>query len=331
MKTLTLRRWMGLNALLAALAVAVALAASLAGESPLPFFTAWKDWAPEQKDILWVSRLPRVLLAALAGMALGSSGTAFQGLLRNALADPYILGVSSGAALGSILGLALKLPFAAVPVLAFATSIAAMLLVYRASMRSGRIAPHTLLLTGVILNAFLFAFILILNGLASFEQSQKILFLLIGNLETETYARIGCVAAIVVAGLVLLTAEGRALNLLTAGPETAQALGTDPDRHRRRIFFAASLMVGAVVPLAGLIGFIGLFVPHIARWTVGPDHRISIPASAWIGAMLLIVCDTIARTLLVSTAFQTELPVGAVTALVGAPFFLILMKKRGGS
>jgi iron complex transport system permease protein len=329
MKTLSLKRWISQNALLALLAIAVAGIAALVGERALPVFSRWSEWSPEEKDIFWVSRLPRVLLAAVTGMALGSSGTAFQGLLQNALADPYILGVSSGAALGSILGFSLGMPFGTIPFFAFATSLAAMFLVYRTAMRGAQIAPHTLLLTGVILNAFLFAFILILNGLASFEQSQKILFLLVGSLETETYARIGGVAVLVAAGIAALTAEGHALNLLTSGPETARALGLDPNRHRKRIFFAASLMVGAVVPLAGLIGFIGLFVPHIARWVVGPDHRISIPAAAWIGAILLVVCDTLARTLLVSTAFQTELPVGAVTALIGAPFFLFLMKKRG--
>lgn len=325
---ITLKKWFTINALLAAVAFLTALGASLVGEQSLPLWTRWTEWTAEQRSIFLISRLPRVALAAVTGMALGSSGMAFQGLLQNALADPYILGVSSGAALGSIVGFALGLPFAGIPAFAFLTSLAAMLLVYRTSMRGGQIAPHTLLLTGVILNAFLFAFILILNGLASFEQSQKILFLLIGNLETETFARIGGVAILVAAGIATLTAEGHALNLLTSGPETARSLGLDPDRHRKRIFFAASLMVGAVVPLAGLVGFIGLFVPHITRWIVGPDHRLSIPSAAWVGAILLIVCDTLARTLLVSSTFQTELPVGAVTALVGAPFFLFLMKRR---
>ena len=292
------------------------------------WFTHWNSLSPEERDILFVSRLPRILLAAVVGIALGSSGTAFQGLLQNSLADPYILGVSSGAALGSILSLALGLPFGLIPIVAFSSSLAAMLLVYKTASLRGQLAPHTLLLTGVILNAFLFAFILILNGLVSFEQSQKILYLLIGSLDSEEYGRIFFVGGLVLLGLVVLTLEGHALNLLTAGPDAARTLGVDPYKHRRRIFFAASLMVGAIVPLAGLIGFIGLFVPHIARRIVGPDHRLSIPASGWIGAILLIVCDTLARTVLVSSRFQTELPVGAITALVGAPFFLILLKRR---
>lgn len=328
MKKLSLRRWVVINLVLAIAAAASILLASLVGERSIPFLQHWRDLTPEERDILLVGRLPRVLLAAVTGMALGSSGTAFQGLLQNSLADPYILGVSSGAALGSIWGLALGLPFGFIPVVAFASSLAAMMLVYKTASVRGQLAPHTLLLTGVILNAFLFAFILILNGLVSFEQSQKILYLLIGSLESEDYGRILVVALLVFAGVAALTAEGYPLNLLTSGAETSRVLGLDPHRHRRRIFFAASLMIGAVVPLAGLIGFVGLFVPHIARMLFGPDHRLSIPASGWIGAILLVLCDTLARTLLVHSSYETELPVGAITALVGAPFFLILLKKK---
>ena len=329
MKKLSLKKWVITNSVLALLTVMVMSLATLIGEQSIPLLTSWKTLTLEEKNILWVGRLPRILLAAITGMALGSSGTAFQGLLQNSLADPYILGVSSGAALGSILGLAFGLPFTLIPFVAFTTSFASMLFVYKTAAVRGQLSPHTLLLTGVILNAFLFAFILILNGLVSFQQSQKILYLLIGNLESETYGRILMVSLLVLFGIIVLTLEGHPLNLLTSGSETAKTLGLNPAHHRRRIFFAASLMVGAVVPLAGLVGFIGLFVPHIARMIFGPDHRLSIPASAWIGAMLLIICDTLARTLLTSSAYQTELPVGAITALVGAPFFLILLKKRG--
>lgn len=327
MKILSLRRFFLVNLLLVLLVGLTLLGASLVGEHALPLFRPWRHWTPEEKDILFVSRLPRVLLAAVTGMALGSSGTAFQGLLKNSLADPYILGVSSGAALGSILGLALGLPFGTIPFVAFSSALLTMLVVYKTASAGRRLSPHTLLLTGVILNAFLFAFILILNGLANFEESQKILYLLIGNIESESYDRIGLVAGLVMAGLLALTAEAHALNLLTSGVETAHVLGLNLNQHRKRIFFAASLMVGAVVPLAGLVGFVGLFVPHIARMIFGSDHRISLPASAWLGAMLLVICDTLARTVLVSSAYQTELPVGAITALVGAPFFLVLLKR----
>lgn len=332
MTPLTLKRWGAWNGILFLATILVILAGLTAGGRffSLPeifqnLFGAVSN--PDLYAILTVSRLPRVLLAGLCGMALGAAGASFQGLLQNSLADPYILGVSSGAALGSILGLALNLPFVFIPPLAFATAMLAMMLVYWAASLRRQISPHTLLLTGVILNAFLFAFILIINGLVSFEQSQKILFLLIGNIETESYSRIGLSATLVLLGIFLLTMEGHPLNLISSGQQTASTLGIDVARHRKRVFLLASLIVGAVVPLAGLIGFIGLFVPHITRMIFGPDHRLSIPASGWMGAMLLILCDAIARSLLVSGRFQTELPVGAVTAFLGAPFFLYLLRR----
>ncbi len=333
MKPLSLKKWLGANLALLAACLLTLLAGLMAGgrwmtpsDIVATFFGGHAS--PDIQSILTVSRLPRVLLAGLCGMALGASGTAFQGLLQNSLADPYILGVSSGAALGSILGLAFNLPFGWIPLLAFLTAMAAMMIVYWAASFRRRLSPHTLLLTGVILNAFLFAFILIINGLVSFEQSQRILFLLIGNIETEGFARLGLSAVLVMAAIVLLTFEGHSLNVISAGAETAATLGIDVSRHRKHIFLLSSLMVGAVVPLAGLIGFIGLFVPHITRILLGPDHRLSIPASGWVGAILLILCDAVARSLFVSAQFQTELPVGAVTAFLGAPFFLFLLRRH---
>lgn len=320
-----LRSWIVSNLILILLVLLVAGLAAMVGPKS---FSIFSQLSPEDRDILFVSRIPRVLLGAIAGIALGAAGCAFQGLLQNSLADPYILGVSSGAALGSILALALNLPFAATPFLAFGTAMAAMAFVYLTASTRRQISPHTLLLTGVVFNAFLFAFILILKGLLSFEHGQKILFILIGTLEAESYGRLLLSGLLVLIGLLILMAEGQALNLLSASHETAATQGLDVERHRRRIFFSASLMIGAVVPLTGLIGFVGLFVPHIARLLFGPDHRTSVAASAWIGAILLILCDTVARTALVVTPYQTELPVGAVTAVVGAPFFLTLLKRR---
>ena len=189
-------------------------------------------------------------------------------------------------------------------------------------------SPHTLLLTGVILNAFLFAFILIVNSLVRFEKSQRMLYLLIGSIDAEETSRLIFCALLVLCGLVIVTLEGYSLNLMNLGEDTAQSLGLNISRHRRILFFAASLMVGAVVPLAGLVGFVGLFVPHITRFLFGGDHRVTIPSSAWIGGILLVLCDTLARTLLIRTSLQTELPVGAVTALFGAPFFFLLLRKR---
>ncbi len=325
MKTLTPKRWISTHLLLGLLTTLILIIATGIGPT---LFWPFGNLSEEASTILWTTRLPRVLLAALAGYTLGVTGTSFQGLLQNSLADPYILGVSSGAALGSIVGIAFGLPFSFIPLISFGGALAAMLVVYGVASTQKQVTPHTLLLTGVVLNAFLFAFILLLNGLMSFEQSQKVLLLLIGNLETESFSRIGFVSLFVLMGTILLTREGHILNLLSAGSDTATSLGIDTHKHRRLIFFAASLMIGAIIPLTGLIGFVGLFVPHITRFILGTDHRLSIPAAGWIGAMILVICDTIARTAFSLTSFQTELPVGAITAFLGAPFFLYLLKRR---
>ncbi len=325
MPPLTPKKWAFANLLLLAFAGMVLLLAACVGPT---FFWPFGRLSEEASAILWTTRLPRVLLAGLAGYALGVTGTSFQGLLQNPLADPYILGVSSGAALGSIVGIAFGMPFSTIPFVSFGGAFSAMLLVYGVAATRKQVTPYALLLTGVVLNAFLFAFILLLNGLMSFEQSQKVLLLLIGNLETESFPRIGFVAALVAIGTVLLTREGYVLNLLASGPDAAASLGIDTVSHRRHIFVAASLMIGAVIPLTGLIGFVGLFVPHITRSFFGNDHRLSIPASGSIGAITLVICDTVARTAFAATSFQTELPVGAITAFFGAPFFLYLMKRK---
>lgn len=325
MKPLSIKKWaLTLIALKILTLFIFLLSLSLGGKIIWPFGVL----SPEDHNILWISRLPRVFLALMTGYALGTSGTAFQGLLQNSLADPYILGVSSGAALGSILGLAFHLPFEMIPLLSFASAFGAMILVYTLASKNKQVTPHTLLLTGVILNAFLFAFILLLNGLVSFEQSQKIIFLLMGNIGTESFDKLLLVTVFVFVGSLFLTREGYVLNLLSSGAESAATSGIDVPRHRKRIFFYASLMIGAVVPLAGLVGFIGLFVPHITRFILGPDHRLVIPASGWIGAIVLMLCDTLARSALIWTSYQTELPVGAITPLLGAPFFLFLLKKE---
>jgi iron complex transport system permease protein len=263
----------------------------------------------------------------LAGMALGSAGVSFQALLNNPLADPYILGVSGGAALGCVIGLGLGLPFGMVTALAFIASFASMLFIYWASRFNGKLPPHTLLLTGVIFNAFAFAFIILIHSLVTMEQAHEILFTLIGNLEIQSYSMIAVVAACVTTGFVALTLVSGRLNVISLGEETAESLGLDLDRTRGLVFFLSSLMVAAVVSVSGLIGFVGLFVPHIARRLFGSDHRLIVPASGLIGAAFLIVADTLSRTVMMGVKYQTQLPVGAITALVGAPFFVWLLRR----
>lgn len=305
-------------------AIVLALAC---GSEPLHWTQVFTDGISVDRDIFFLSRLPRVWLGAVVGMALSSAGASFQGLLKNPLADPFILGVSSGAALGSILALACGMVFPWISLVAFASALAATFLVYSIASYRKNFLPETLLLTGVIFNAFAFAFILIVNALVTLEQSHQILYFLIGSLEAIPYRDLWVVSALVVTGLVVLSTEGRALNLLSESRDTAFALGLSPKKHQLKIFFGASLMVGAVVSVSGLIGFVGLFIPHIARMLLGPDHRLLIPSSALLGASTLLLCDSLARTVGFHLNLSSQLPVGSITALLGAPLFIILLRR----
>jgi iron complex transport system permease protein len=279
-------------------------------------------------DIVLRIRLPRVVLAALVGAALAVAGVLFQALLRNPLADPYILGVSGGAALGGILvlagGRALGLSYAAVPFAAFAGSLVTLALLYAAGGRGGRLDPTTLLLTGVVFNAFASAAIVFAASLAGLVEGARIFLWLIGNLSALRGDVTAAVGAFLLVGLACAIPLARGLNLLVLGEESAAQLGVDVGRLRRVILVGTSLMVGAAVAAAGLVGFVGLIVPHVLRLALGPDHRLLVPASALAGAAFLVLCDTAARMLLPGR----ELPVGAITALAGGPLFLVLLRRQ---
>lgn len=279
--------------------------------------------------LLWEVRLPRILVGALVGMSLSVAGLAFQALLRNPLADPFILGVSGGAALGSVVAVGLHLSFVSVSLVAFLSAFASMILIYWLARVKGRLNPHTLLLVGVLFNATTFALILFLNSLVSMEDLHRIWFLMVGSLEAMEYSRIAVLACFVLSGTAVLFWDASALNLITLGEESAVLLGVDVERVRRRVFFAASLMIGATVSISGLIGFVGLAVPHMMRLMVGSDHRKVLPAAMLGGAAFLVLADWIARMAFSSQQFQTQLPVGVITALVGAPCFFYLLKRRG--
>lgn len=326
MKLLTPKRYVTINALLLALLLATCFIALNIGPEHATVFSgrfSELDW-----NIIFITRLPRIILGALVGITLASSGTAFQSLLRNPLADPYILGVSGGAALGSVIGVGAGLPFALVSVVAFVSSFLSMLLIYWIAQSKGRLPAHTLLLTGVIFNAFAFALIMLIHSLVTMEQAHEILFLLIGSLELYSYKTISVVAIFVAIGFLFLIFFSGKMNLMSTGDETAFNLGIDIEKFRRIIFFSASLMIGAVISVSGLIGFVGIFVPHTLRLIIGPDHRLLIPASGLAGAAFLVAADTIARTLLAGGAYQTQLPVGVITALIGGPFFVFVMRKQ---
>lgn len=282
---------------------------------------------PASRDIVLGVRLPRVVLGVFVGAALATAGAIFQALLRNPLADPYVLGVSGGAALtaiavlafGGLVGISMRM----VPFAAFAGGLVTTALLYWVSGGPGRSGPTGLLLTGVVFNSFASAGIVFLASFAGFFDGSRIFLWLIGHLSAVEIDAAGLVAACVGVGLGVACALSRSLNLIALGDEAAAQLGIPVDSHRRLLLFSTSLMVGAAVAVSGLIGFVGLIVPHALRLVIGSDHRLLIPAAALTGAGFLVLSDTLARTVLDGR----ELPVGAVTALIGGPLFIYLLRR----
>ncbi len=290
----------------------------------------WRDPGNVDATILFRTRIPRVLLAVSVGAGLAIAGAVLQALLRNPLAEPHILGVSGGAALGGVVSLlaASRLPlpsYLVTPVGAFAGALAAMLVVYRLGTIHGRLQPYTFLLAGVVCNAFTGALIMAVNAMADLFQAHGILFWLMGSLSTSSYRLVAVSFVYVVFGGVVLWRQARALNAISLGDEGAAQLGVDVGRVRRLCFVVCSLLVGAAVAVSGMIGFVGLIVPHVTRLLFGPDQRLLLPSSALVGGLFLAVADTIAR----SVAGASEIPVGVVTALCGGPFFVYLLRRQG--
>ncbi|MBU1862083.1 MAG: iron ABC transporter permease [Candidatus Omnitrophica bacterium] len=279
--------------------------------------------------IVWDIRLKRIMLAFVVGMALAVSGCIFQALLRNSLADPHILGTSSGGALGAVLATACGIPIflqniITVPFFSFAGSLGAMGLVYALSKRKGELSVYSLLLVGVILNSFFISIVIFIETIVSHDQLTSIFFWLLGSLSNVNGTLIVVVSVAVCASVTVLFSQTRNINLLTLGDEKARQLGVSTERTKAICFIGASFITGLSVAVSGLIGFVGLVVPHIVRLLFGPDHRLSLPASALVGGMFLVIADTIARTILM----PQELPVGVVTSFIGAPFFIFLLKKK---
>jgi len=280
------------------------------------------------REILFQLRLPRVVLAALVGAGLAAAGAMLQALLHNPLADPYVLGISGGAALGGVLALALGLASGvaalSVPAFAFAGAVGATALLWAIAGSGGRAPAHSLLLTGVVFNAFASSLIVFATSYADLSRVAGVFLWLIGSIRLVDAAQLGAVAGLLALGLGVGQYHAYPLNLLSQGDEIATHLGVDAPRVRRAVLLAASLMIGASVAVSGLIGFVGLIVPHLLRMVAGADHRLLIPASALLGAAFLALADTLARTLLA----PSELPVGALTALVGGPLFLLLLRRE---
>lgn len=277
-------------------------------------------------------RLPRLLLAAIAGAALGASGAVFQAILRNPLADPYVLGVSGGAALGAFAataaGLTTILPI--VPVRELAAFVGAILTVgfiFALSRVGGRVASYPMILIGVVTNTIYLALILFIQTLVELTRLHGLRIWLVGSIPVESYDVIIPLGVVSIACIAAMMLFGRHLNLISAGEEVARSLGVTVERTRLGSLLLASLVTAAVVSVTGPIGFVGLIVPHATRALFGPDHRLLLPASALVGAIFLAAADTAARTVIA----PTELPVGVITALCGGPFFLWLYRAQRGS
>jgi iron complex transport system permease protein len=278
-------------------------------------------------EIVLRLRLPRVILAALTGAGLAASGVTFQALLRNPLADPYIVGVSGGAALGGIVALLFGVTSHIVlPLFAFMGAGGSAFLIFSLARWSGRSDALSLLLMGVIFNAFAGAVVTFVKTIVSATKAQEILFWLMGVIGVESSSTLIGLSIYLCIGAIILLLMSNALNLLVLGEEKAQTLGLDTDKVRLSCFLAASLMVGAVVAFSGMVGFVGLVVPHILRRIFGADHRWLIPASLVGGATFMVVADALAR--LTFYCFGTEIPVGVITAFTGGPFFLILFCRK---
>jgi iron complex transport system permease protein len=278
------------------------------------------------KIIVFNIRFPRIIAAGLAGFSLSLGGLVFQAILRNPLADPFILGVSSGGAFGAVLGIMFGFSFnLGIPLLSFAGAILTIYLVSVMGQRRMGMESSTILLAGVIINAFFTAIIMFFISTAVDDRLHTMLFWLYGDLSQSAYVQFVIIAPIVVVAFIILYGLSRHLNLITAGEETALQLGVDTKRTKMTCFLVVSLVIGLVVSFSGLIGFVGLIVPHLGRMFLGSDHRLLIPVSALGGAVFLIAADTVARTII----SPSELPVGVITAFIGAPFFIYLLKTRG--
>ncbi len=281
-------------------------------------------------QIFLVARVPRVLLAALTGAALAAAGLIFQSILKNPLATPYTLGVASGASLGAVVAIRSGLVMAffglsTITLSAFIGALLAVGLVYALTQWRLQLSTTALLLAGVALNFMFSSIILLIHYLSDFTQSYQMLRWLMGGLDIIEYPLILGTAILVAIGFVMANRLSKELNLISSGDHMAVSRGVDVLRTKRTAYFTASLLTAAVVSLTGPIGFIGLVVPHALRLIIGPDNRLLLPAAALAGATVLIICDTVARTLLA----PTEMPVGVITALVGSPCFIwLLLRER---
>jgi iron complex transport system permease protein len=286
------------------------------------------DWPDFAEQIIMKVRFPRVVLAMLVGASLSLAGAGFQGVLRNPLADPYTLGVASGSAVGAAFLILFGLQYAllgqwSIPVVAFATGLASLWVVFRLANTQGKFQMETLILSGVVVQAFLGAVVSLMVSMSS-QVVNEILFWLMGSLSLRGWSYSLLLTPYTFIGLGIMLGYGRALNLFAMGERQAAHLGVHVNRTKTVVLIVATLMTAAAVSVSGIIGFVGLIIPHLVRLLVGPDYRLIIPLSAIYGAAYVLWADTLARMLL----SPTEIPLGVVTAFLGAPFFAYLLSRH---
>jgi iron complex transport system permease protein len=309
--------------------IIVMVVASAFGSVHINLLRAVREPSSPDHVILFSARLPRVMMGAMVGAVLAAVGAALQALVRNPLAEGGILGISGGGAFGAVLALVFFAHSTAVdllvPLSAFGASLLATIAVYRLAQLQGRLEPFTLLLVGVIFNAFWGAAIMLVNSVVNYYFTHSIIFWLMGSFEAPTWQETAMVAAATLGGSAVLFGCARDMNLLSLGDDEAAELGVDLARTRRIIFFVTSIMIGAAVSVSGIISFVGLIVPHMLRLALGADNRLLVPASFIAGAGFTVATDLIARVVIA----PAELPVGAITALCGGPFFIYVLRREG--
>lgn len=294
--------------------------------SHLPFVNLHGDWSPTTDMVITGIRLPRIFMVGAVGTALGVAGATYQGLFRNPLADPYLIGVAQGAALGAVIGFILPWTFGGgyiIPFLAFLGALAAVSVVYLVA-RVGRTLPMmTLILAGVAIGSLLISITAYLTMISA-DKVQGILSWLMGSFSVSNWDQFKLIAPLIAVGLAVIFLYARQLNVMQLDEEQAQQLGVNVERTKIILLASASLITAVAVCFVGTIGFVGIIVPHTVRLIWGPDHRLLLPLSAIGGAILLILADTASRTLMA----PSEIPVGVITAFLGAPFFLFLLKQK---
>jgi iron complex transport system permease protein len=331
----TFRKTLVVCGVLTVLLIFIAIVASTLGSERVPvadllgaLFTGGVNTGaltPTQIAILFDIRLPRILLAATVGASLAAAGASYQALLRNALAEPYLLGISNGAAVGTMVALVfLGANEWTRPLKSFACALAATFVVYRLARGRAGASPERLILAGVIVTTFQSSAIVFITTLMDATRIRSFTFWLLGDLSQATSGSLWIAVASTVIGVAALTFKARPLNLLMLGERDAFDLGVEVERVRVQVFLAASLIVGVSVALSGSVGYVGLVVPHLVRMSTSGDNRLTIPAAALAGASFVVLADTVARTVIA----PRELPVGAITALIGAPLFIYLLKRR---